>query len=94
MELTPAVYSHLTHLLMCVCPHVCVVLEGGYCLQSLAEAAALTVRTLLGHAPPRLEDLKEPSESYVTVFFIKHRRQRVSLPVFRTTIVAIYGRVL
>lgn len=62
MELTPAVYGHLTHLLMSICPRVCVVLEGGYCLASLAEGAAITLRTLLGHPPPVLEVVPEPSD--------------------------------
>lgn len=63
MEVTPACYAHLTNMLMSVCPQVGVVLEGGYCLESLAEGAALTLRTLLGHAPPRLEEVNEPSDS-------------------------------
>lgn len=63
MELTPACYGHLLHMLMSVCPRVCMVLEGGYCIQSLAEGAAVTLRTLLGHSPPKLENLSEPSDS-------------------------------
>lgn len=55
MELTPACYATLLHMLMCVQPRVCCVLEGGYCIPSLAEGAALSLRTLLGHAPPVLE---------------------------------------
>ncbi|KOB70092.1 putative histone deacetylase hda2, partial [Operophtera brumata] len=50
MELTPACYATLLHMLMCVQPRVCCVLEGGYCVPSLAEGAALSLRTLLGHA--------------------------------------------
>lgn len=39
-------------------------LEGGYCLQSLAEGAALTLKTLLGDPCPRLvERLEEPCDS-------------------------------
>ncbi|CAH0405173.1 unnamed protein product [Chilo suppressalis] len=52
MEVTPSCYATLTHLLMSVCSRVVVVLEGGYCLQSLAGGAALTLRALLGRAPP------------------------------------------
>ncbi|XP_063548311.1 histone deacetylase 6 [Cydia strobilella] len=62
MEVTPACYAHLLNMLMSVCPSVCVVLEGGYCLPSLAEGAALTLRTLLGHSPPALEKTGEPSD--------------------------------
>ncbi|XP_068626172.1 histone deacetylase 6 isoform X1 [Battus philenor] len=63
MEVTPACYGSLLHMLMSVCPSVCVVLEGGYCLPSLAEGAALTLRTLLGHPPPILPTIGEPSDS-------------------------------
>ncbi|XP_053610806.1 histone deacetylase 6 isoform X1 [Plodia interpunctella] len=62
MEITPACYATLLHLLSCVCVSVCVVLEGGYCLASLAEGAALTLRTLLGHSPPVLQTIAEPSD--------------------------------
>ncbi|XP_049882101.1 histone deacetylase 6 isoform X1 [Pectinophora gossypiella] len=62
MEITPACYPHLLNMLMSCCPRVCVVLEGGYCLASLAEGAALTLRTLLGHPPPRIEALQEPCD--------------------------------
>ncbi|KPI95125.1 Histone deacetylase 6, partial [Papilio xuthus] len=63
MQVSPACYASLLHLLMCVCPALCVVLEGGYCLSSLAEGAALTLRTLLGHPPPMLMETGEPSDS-------------------------------
>ncbi|KPJ10234.1 Histone deacetylase 6 [Papilio machaon] len=63
MQVTPACYATLLHLLMSVCPALCVVLEGGYCLPSLAEGAALTLRTLLGHPPPMLIQTGEPSDS-------------------------------
>ncbi|KAL0850817.1 hypothetical protein ABMA28_006740 [Loxostege sticticalis] len=63
MEISPACYASLTHMLMSVCGAVCVVLEGGYCIPSLAEGAALTLRTLLGHAPPVLFELSEPCDS-------------------------------
>ncbi|XP_032527662.2 histone deacetylase 6 isoform X2 [Danaus plexippus] len=63
MEVTPACYASLLHMLQGVCSRVLVLLEGGYCLRSLAEGAALTLRTLLGHAPPALPPLQEPCES-------------------------------
>ncbi|XP_013133269.1 PREDICTED: histone deacetylase 6 isoform X1 [Papilio polytes] len=63
MQVTPACYASLVHLLMCVCPALCVVLEGGYCRSSLAEGAALTLRSLLGHPPPMLTATGEPSDS-------------------------------
>lgn len=41
---------------------IAVVLEGGYCLDSLAEGAALTLRTLLGDPCPLMDPLPEPCE--------------------------------
>lgn len=53
MRLTPAVYSHLCHSLMALANgKIAVVLEGGYCISSLSESAALTLRTLLGYPCP------------------------------------------
>ncbi|XP_052741818.1 histone deacetylase 6 isoform X1 [Bicyclus anynana] len=63
MEVSPACYATLLNMVASACWRVCVVLEGGYCVRSLAEAAALTLRTLLGHPPPRLQPLAEPTDS-------------------------------
>ncbi|XP_074599497.1 histone deacetylase 6 isoform X2 [Brevipalpus obovatus] len=55
MRLSPQVYAHLTHMLMSFAKgKVGLILEGGYCLSSLAESAALSLRTLLGDPCPRL----------------------------------------
>lgn len=63
MELTPAFYSHLVSPLMAFAQgKVAVILEGGYCLDSLAEGAAITLKTLLGDPCPWMEKLPEPSE--------------------------------
>lgn len=63
MEITPACYSHLVSPLMSLAQgRVAVVLEGGYCLDSLAEGAAITLKTLLGDPCPLLEPLDAPSE--------------------------------
>lgn len=63
MEVTPAAYAHLVSPLMALANgKVAVVLEGGYCLDSLAEGAALTLRTLLGDPCPLMEPLSEPCE--------------------------------
>ncbi|KAK9505138.1 hypothetical protein O3M35_009261 [Rhynocoris fuscipes] len=63
MELTPAVYSHLLTSLMCLANgKVAVVLEGGYYIKSLAEAAAMTLRALLGDPCPGIGSLGPPSE--------------------------------
>ncbi|KYM93108.1 Histone deacetylase 6 [Atta colombica] len=64
MLITPACYSHLlSSLLSLANGKVAVVLEGGYCLKSLAEGAALTLRTLLGDPCPVLQTLDLPSLS-------------------------------
>ncbi|XP_070074297.1 histone deacetylase 6 isoform X4 [Drosophila takahashii] len=58
MEVTPACYPHLLNpLLRLADSRVAVVLEGGYCLDSLAEGAALTLRSLLGDPCPRLVEV-------------------------------------
>lgn len=63
MELTPAFYAHLLSPLMAFAQgKVAVILEGGYCLDSLSEGAAITLKTLLGDPCPLLEKLTEPSE--------------------------------
>lgn len=61
MEVTPAFYSHLINpLLKLSLGRVAVVLEGGYCVDSLSEGAALTLRALLGDPCPMLAEKIEP----------------------------------
>lgn len=75
MEVTPACYGHLlSSLLALASGRVAVVLEGGYCLESLAEGAALTLRTLLGDPCPIMEPLAAPCERFVKTqrIFIKN----------------------
>lgn len=63
MEITPAFYAHLVSPLMTFAQgRLAVVLEGGYCLDSLAEGAAITLKTLLGDPCPSFDSLEEPSE--------------------------------
>jgi len=53
MLLTPATYTHMVHSLASMAKgRMVVLLEGGYCLPSLAESAALTLRCLLGDPCP------------------------------------------
>ena len=66
MEITPACYAHLLSPLMALAQgRMAVVLEGGYCLESLAEGAALTLRALLGDPCPILEPLSAPTDRFV-----------------------------
>jgi len=56
MRVSPATYAHFTHSLMVLAEgKIIVLLEGGYCIPSLSESAAMTLRSLLGDpAPPAL----------------------------------------
>ncbi|XP_034252879.1 histone deacetylase 6 isoform X1 [Thrips palmi] len=63
MEVTPAFYAHLINSLSALSNgKLAVVLEGGYCLRSLAEGAALTLRALLGHPTPQLPPMDPPCD--------------------------------
>lgn len=63
MEITPACYAHLISPLMTLAEgKIAAFLEGGYHLESLAESAAITLKTFLGDACPLLEMLDEPSD--------------------------------
>lgn len=56
MLLTPSFYAHATHSLMGLANgKVAVLFEGGYCIESLADSAACTLRTLVGHSPVPLK---------------------------------------
>jgi len=57
MEVTSAGYMHMVSRLMSLGRQRCVAaLEGGYLLSTISDAAAATVRALLGYTPRRLED--------------------------------------
>uniref|UniRef100_A0A8D2IRP4 Protein deacetylase HDAC6 n=1 Tax=Varanus komodoensis TaxID=61221 RepID=A0A8D2IRP4_VARKO len=61
---TPACFAHLTHLLMLLSGgKVVLSLEGGYHLQSLAEATCAVLKTLLGDPCPVLESPLIPCSS-------------------------------
>ncbi|XP_033746720.1 histone deacetylase 6-like isoform X2 [Pecten maximus] len=64
MRVTPVAYAHMTHTLMSLAEgRVCICLEGGYCIKSLSEAVALTLRTLLGDSCPMLPAMGDPCHS-------------------------------
>ncbi|XP_067235529.1 polyamine deacetylase HDAC10 isoform X2 [Chanodichthys erythropterus] len=61
---SPEIFAHLTQLLMPLAAgKMCVVLEGGYNLTSLAQSVCQTVQTLLGDPAPRLSGLGAACES-------------------------------
>ncbi|KAG8431282.1 hypothetical protein GDO86_019126 [Hymenochirus boettgeri] len=64
MSVTPAGFSHLTHLLMSLAQgRLILSLEGGYNLRSLAEGACASLKILLGDPCPRLTSLFCPCKS-------------------------------
>lgn len=66
MEVTPAAYAHFIHLLKGLANgKLCVILEGGYCISSLAEGVALTLRSLLGDPCPIIGEVCQPKKSVV-----------------------------
>jgi histone deacetylase 6 len=66
MNVTPAAYAHFINALSALSNgKLCVLLEGGYCIKSLSEGVALTVRALLGYPTPRIETLTRPDPVFV-----------------------------
>ncbi|XP_071082347.1 histone deacetylase 6-like isoform X2 [Haliotis cracherodii] len=61
MKVTPACFAHFISLLSpIVAGKICLILEGGYCTESLSEGVALSLRALLGDPCPRIEKTHEP----------------------------------
>lgn len=59
MQVTPGFYSHLVALLHGLARgKMAVVLEGGYFIPTLTEAACLTLKTLLGGPCPALDPIR------------------------------------
>ena len=64
MLLSPTDYAHLVHSLAGLAGgRMVVLLEGGYCIPSLAESAAMTLRCLLGRPCPTPGRVAEPHAS-------------------------------
>ncbi|CAF3550340.1 unnamed protein product [Adineta steineri] len=61
MKVTPDTFAHLTHYLKGLANgKVMVLLEGGYCIDTLAESAAWTLRSLLGDPCSPLQACANP----------------------------------
>ncbi|ESN96599.1 hypothetical protein HELRODRAFT_95510 [Helobdella robusta] len=57
-EVSPQCFAHLTHMLKGVCNgKICLILEGGYCMKSLAQSLVMTLRSLLDYPCPPLRPL-------------------------------------
>ncbi|XP_053376775.1 histone deacetylase 6-like [Mercenaria mercenaria] len=66
MEVTPAMYAHFVSILSSLANgKICLIQEGGYCVKSLAESVALSLRALLGDPAPLLQSFEEPDYSVV-----------------------------
>ncbi|XP_060600766.1 histone deacetylase 6-like [Ruditapes philippinarum] len=66
MEVTPAMYAHFISLLSSLATgKICLIQEGGYCLKSLSESIALSLRALLGDPAPMVQDFKASDDSVV-----------------------------
>nr|XP_058164970.1 polyamine deacetylase HDAC10 isoform X9 [Dasypus novemcinctus] len=64
MQATPECFAHLTQQLLALAGgRVCAVLEGGYCLESLADSVCMTVQALLGDPAPPLPGVMVPCQS-------------------------------
>lgn len=87
MEVTPACYAHLLSPLMSLANgRVAVVLEGGYCLDSLAEGASLTLKTLLGDPCPIVEPLSAPCERFEIILKFFNVTKKISTFSIQETI--------
>lgn len=68
MNITPGFYGHLISLLSGLANgKLAVCLEGGYFLPSLAEGAAMTLKSLLGDATATLQPLVLPHSTVIDV---------------------------
>ncbi|KAJ5737803.1 histone deacetylase hda1 [Penicillium malachiteum] len=65
---TPACYSHMTHMLMTLANgKLAVCLEGGYNFHSISVSALAVTKTLMGEPPERLRDADPSSAGIATV---------------------------
>nr|XP_022296454.1 histone deacetylase 6-like isoform X1 [Crassostrea virginica]XP_022296456.1 histone deacetylase 6-like isoform X1 [Crassostrea virginica]XP_022296457.1 histone deacetylase 6-like isoform X1 [Crassostrea virginica] len=66
MEVTPGCFAQYVNLLSPLAEgKLCLVLEGGYCIKTLSEGVALSLKALLGDPCPRLEPISTPQDSAV-----------------------------
>ncbi|XP_025909613.1 histone deacetylase 10 isoform X3 [Nothoprocta perdicaria] len=80
MDATPDVFAHLTHFLMQLANgKLCVILEGGYHLKSLAESVCMTVKTLLGDPVPQITGEMAPCLSAFYGDLVKQDETLLSL---------------
>ncbi|SCU89771.1 LAFA_0E20758g1_1 [Lachancea sp. 'fantastica'] len=60
-HVTPSCYGQMTHMLKSLARgNLCVVLEGGYSLDSIAKSALAVAKVLIGEPPDELPEVKQP----------------------------------
>lgn len=63
---TPPAFGHFIHMLKSLAGgRLAVILEGGYCLQSLSESVAFTLRSLLDDVCTQLKSTEPPQPESV-----------------------------
>ena len=76
-HVTPACYTHMTHMLMTLANgKVAVCLEGGYNLRSISKSALAVTRTLMGEPPDRLEENAPTRKAIDVVQRVKSHQSR------------------
>ncbi|XP_025108324.1 histone deacetylase 6-like isoform X3 [Pomacea canaliculata] len=66
MTVTPACFAHFVNLLKTLAGgKIVLLLEGGYCVRTLAEASALSLRALLGDPTPNISPITGARKSVV-----------------------------
>ncbi|SCU88577.1 LADA_0E10968g1_1 [Lachancea dasiensis] len=67
-HVTPSCYGHMTHMLKSLARgNLCVILEGGYSLDSIAKSALVVAKVLIGEPPDELPKVKQPKPEAVEI---------------------------
>ncbi|XP_056000033.1 histone deacetylase 6-like [Ostrea edulis] len=67
MEVTPSCFAQYVNLLSSLAEgKLCLVLEGGYCIKTLAEGVAMSLKVLLGDPCPSVDPITQPNSSAVS----------------------------
>ncbi|TBU50538.1 histone deacetylase complex protein [Dichomitus squalens] len=68
-HVSPAGYAHMTHMLCSLAGgKVVVALEGGYCLDAIANSALAVTQVILGGMPPQLEPMIASEAATETIY--------------------------
>ncbi|KAI0723546.1 histone deacetylase complex protein [Earliella scabrosa] len=70
-HVTPAGYAHMTHMLCSLAGgKVVVALEGGYCLDAIANSALAVAQVILGEVPPMMEPMTASEAATETIYAV------------------------